>query len=96
MEAPKLPSFIKLPRHKKFEYKPLYFDARKEALEERIKKIKREMEEDKNVDPKDRIKREIEKKWQRNNYKQQINFSNIRIFVIFCVLVGIMYYLLKY
>ena len=95
MEAPKLPSFIKLPRHKKFEYKPLYYDARKEALQERIKKIKREMEEDKNIDPKERINREIEKKWQRNNYKQQINFSNIRIFVIFSFLVGLMYYLLK-
>jgi len=95
MEAPKLPSFIKLPRHKKFEYKPLYYDARKEALQERIKKIKREMEEEKNIDPKDRIKREIERKWQRNNYKQQVNFSNIRIFVIFSFLVGLMYYLLK-
>jgi hypothetical protein len=31
--------FSKLPRNQKFDYKPRYYDARKEELEERLKKI---------------------------------------------------------
>jgi len=31
--------FTKLPRNQKFDYKPRYYDPRKEELEERLKKI---------------------------------------------------------
>lgn len=95
MEAPKLPSFLKIPSYKKFNYKPLYYSERKEALEERVEKIKRELEAEKNEDPKERVKRKIAEKWQRQSHNKQVTLSNIRIFVIFSVLVGLMYYLLK-
>lgn len=36
-------SFIKLPRYKRFEYTPRYWDPEKEKREERIREIKREM-----------------------------------------------------
>jgi Flp pilus assembly protein TadB len=38
MEAPKLPSFIKQNRNKRFEYRPWFYDERKE----RLSKIKSE------------------------------------------------------
>ncbi|MEY2904383.1 MAG: hypothetical protein RJA52_399 [Bacteroidota bacterium] len=31
--------FTKLPKHQKFDYKPRFYDPRKEELEERLKKI---------------------------------------------------------
>ena len=37
-----LPRFFKLPRNQKFDYKPRYWDPRKEALEERLNKYREE------------------------------------------------------
>ena len=37
-----IPSFFKIPRHKQFNYEPLYYDERKEKLQERIKQIEQE------------------------------------------------------
>lgn len=38
--ALRLPRFIKLPEHSRFEYKPVYYDKRKEELEEKVNKYK--------------------------------------------------------
>ncbi len=38
-----LPRFIKLQGHKQFSYSPLYWDPEKEARDERIRQIKKEM-----------------------------------------------------
>jgi len=38
----KLPSLVRLPKHKRFEFQPRHYDPIKEELEERIEKIKRE------------------------------------------------------
>ena len=48
----KLPSFVKLPGHKKFNITPRYYDPIKEEIVERTEMIKREMsgEEDFGVD----------------------------------------------
>ncbi|MCG8476366.1 MAG: hypothetical protein MI784_12940 [Cytophagales bacterium] len=40
----RLPSFIKLPRHSRFEIEPRHYDPIKEEIEERTEKIKRELE----------------------------------------------------
>ena len=37
MQAPRIPSFFKTPKSKTFDYKPMYYDKRKEELE-RLKK----------------------------------------------------------
>ena len=37
MQAPRIPSFFKTPKSKIFDYKPMYYDKRKEELE-RLKK----------------------------------------------------------
>lgn len=35
--------FFKLHKHKKFNYKPIFYDPQKEEFEERVKKIKAEL-----------------------------------------------------
>jgi hypothetical protein len=37
-----IPRFFKVPQHKQFNYEPLYYDERKERLQERIKQIEQE------------------------------------------------------
>ncbi len=37
-----LPRFLRLPQNKQFHYEPIYYDERKEKLEERIKEIEQE------------------------------------------------------
>ncbi len=41
MQAPRIPSFFKIPKSKLFDYKPRYYDQRKEALEQLKKDGKR-------------------------------------------------------
>ena len=41
MQVPKLPSFFKTPRIKSFNFKPRYYDERKEALKQLKKQGKR-------------------------------------------------------
>lgn len=40
----RFPSFIKLPRHRRFEITPRYYDPIKEEIEERTRRIKEEMD----------------------------------------------------
>jgi hypothetical protein len=37
-----IPRFFRIPQHKRFHYEPIYYDERKEKLEERIKQIEQE------------------------------------------------------
>lgn len=37
-----IPRFFRIPQHKRFHYEPIYYDERKERLEERIKQIEQE------------------------------------------------------
>ena len=46
----KLPSFIKLPGHKKFTITPRYYDPIKEKIMERTKAIKRKMSREENFE----------------------------------------------
>ena len=36
----KLPSLVKLPKYKRFEFRPRYYDEQKEELQERVQKLK--------------------------------------------------------
>ena len=41
-----MPSLVKLPRHRKFDFEPRFYDPIKEEIEERVSKIHKEMDED--------------------------------------------------
>ena len=89
-----IPRLFKTPLHKRFEYKPLYYDADKEELQERIQAIEVEMGIKKeNYTPtiaKGRIRRQMTK--NRKLQKQ----SNIRLLIILAFLAAIVYFVLYY
>ncbi|MDD6209630.1 MAG: hypothetical protein PUB21_03385 [Bacteroidales bacterium] len=87
---------------RKYEHKPIYWDPRKEALDERIAKIKKEMgieEEDKEsykpsikgsfVNASPHLKRKLDKGEDREKRKSR----NIIIAVILVILLVVAYYM---
>jgi len=87
-----LPRFIKLPGHKQFNYTPLYWDAEKEARDERIRQIKQEM----GIDVPSDLNRSTIKRGSFRQTRQKVRVkanraSNIRLFVILVVLFFLAY-----
>lgn len=79
----KLPSFIKLPRNKTFDFQPRYYDAEKEELEERKARILRQLEAEKKGELNSELLRErLRADWQRGDRQIAISKSNIRIAMI--------------
>ncbi len=91
MQAPKLPSFIKINKNKKFEMFPRYYDERKERLEKLKEKYKQSEKED--VLTKDNLK----KRWIRNRKltDKASSYSTIRLVVIMMILFAVAYYILN-
>lgn len=95
MKAPKLPSFIRQNQHQRFEFRPRYYDERKERLAE----IKRKYE----ASPEDRearreriqFRREgsIGREW-RGVKAHSSQRSNGRLVLIIIALFALAYYLL--
>jgi len=87
-----IPRFIKLPKHKQFNYAPIYWDQEKEAREERTRKIQQEMGVDVPAGPsRTTIKRgSFRQVRQKTNIKATRN-SNIRLVVILAILFFLAY-----
>lgn len=84
-------SFIKLPKHKRFEYTPRYWDPEKEEREERVRQIKRDMGIEVSSNP---THTTIRRGSFRQRQKQKVKAtkaSNIRLLVILIVLFIIAY-----
>ncbi len=90
-----IPSLFKIPKHKNFSYRPIYFDPEKEEREERVRRIKSEMgikgEEDRAYKP-GIIRGQM--RGQFREYTKTKRQSNIRLIVILFVLFGLAYFLL--
>ncbi len=93
--------FFKLPRIKRFEYKPRYYDERKEALEYRIRQIKLEMGiEDDDPDAGKyvkemhavRIKGQMRSNFKKN--RRSVRRSNVRLLIILLALLALSYYII--
>lgn len=87
--------FTKLPRNQKFDYKPRYYDPRKEELEERLKKI----EESKSGDVegiKNRIAGGFKRRYETDGSlrRSQVVRSNLYLLGIIVVLGFITYMML--
>ncbi len=92
MEAPKLPSFIKQNSHRRFEFKPRYYNERKERLDE----IKKKYE---GVNPSKAITETMREKMQmkwREERKSSARNSNFRLVAIIGVLFLLTYLMLTY
>ncbi len=89
-----IPRFFKIPRHRQFNYNPLYYDPEKEQREERRREIKRELgikEEEGNYRP--TIKRGSMKAYFKGNKRAERN-SNLRLVLIIVFLLFVAYLLL--
>ncbi|MDR3286631.1 MAG: hypothetical protein LBT27_04245 [Prevotellaceae bacterium] len=79
-------TFFKIPKHRVFEYKPRYYDANKEELDERVRKI----EESLNSDEEYTFKREninFKKAYHLADKKRtEVKLPNKRLFVYAAVL----------
>ncbi len=87
-----LPTFIKLPGHKRFEYTPRYWDPEKEEFEERVRQIKQEIGIDVPRDPnRTTIKRGSFRQVRQQTKIRASRNSNLRWVVILAVLFIIAY-----
>ena len=76
----KIPSIVNIPKNKRFEFQPRYYDPVKEELHERIEKIKREHNAKNNAN----ISFEQRKiKFERKNKKKKIELSLQLYLIIF-------------
>ncbi len=80
-------TFFKTPRHKKFNYKPVYYDKKKE---EREKRQKAALEEDhKNYEK--ALRDRLQMRWKRTAGARTRRASNQRLVVIFVVMFVLVY-----
>jgi hypothetical protein len=94
MNAPKIPSLFKLPRHKYFEYKPIYYDETKERIKERREQLKKEglINDDKKLGL---IKYRINQRFQRNLHQKEVRQANSRIIFLIIIILLVLYYIFK-
>ena len=89
-----IPRFIKLPKHKTFNYSPRYWDPEKEEHEERIRRIKQEMGIDVPSDPnRTTIRRGSFRQASQKAKVRATRGSNIRLAIILAVLFLLAYLL---
>lgn len=88
----RLPTFIKLPRYKRFNYKPVFYDAEKEELEQRIARIEKEVEAEKRGElNSDILRQRFRSDWERGSRQGIIQKSNIRVALIAVFLFAVIY-----
>ncbi len=87
-----IPRFFRVPKHRQFNYQPIYYDEQKEQLEERIKNIEAEHgikngEGDARTMTKGSFSHYYERKRKTTRY------SNTRLIIIIIFLLFITYFL---
>lgn len=79
--------FNKTPKNKKFNYRPLYYDQKKEEREKRMKTALEEGEENYEQALRDRI----QNRWKRNVGSKERKASNQRLIIIVLVIAMLFY-----
>lgn len=82
--------FFKTNKHKRFNYKPLYYDERKEELEELKKKSSSEKEV-----KLEEMRGKIRTRWQHSRKIKTNRFAGIRVLFILGILIFLAYILLR-
>jgi len=88
-----LPKFIKLPGHYVFDYKPIYYDQRKEELAKKEKEAKKELGIEENQEYKPDIKGKFKSKIAYSRRTQRT--SNITL-ILLASFLGLAAYLFFY
>ena len=88
--------FFKLPQHKRFDISPRYYDEQVERLNTRRKEIALELglnENDEKIERELRIRDKFREHNNRPSFIGKSFWSNIRLIIIFMILLSIFYYL---
>ncbi|MFO8001583.1 MAG: hypothetical protein R6U46_10085 [Marinilabilia sp.] len=94
-------TFIKIPRHRKFQYDPIYYNPEKEEREARERRLRKEMgmsvEEQSGRGHVERIRGGMRRriKSQFEVTRTERKKSNIRLIIILVILIALFYYLLN-
>ncbi len=75
-------TFFKTPKNKKYNYKPLYYDPRKEEREKRLKSAL----EDTNSEYGEALRDRIQMRWKRTTAKKDQKSSNQRLIIILLII----------
>ena len=92
----KLPSIIKTPKHRTFSFKTRYYNAEKEAFDERVRKAMAEAGSgSKDVEEiKSRIHDQFANK-RKNSKTKPSSSQNLRIVIIIAILSALFYWILR-
>ena len=83
-------SFYNMRKPRQFDHKPIYWDPHKEALEERISKVKREMGVE---EPLEEYKPHLKKSVGRGEDSRARRYKNVKLAVALAVLAAFFWYL---
>ena len=87
-------SLFKLPnRHKKFEYIPRYYDPRKEEIKRKIEAAEKSADGNQNYKREISFREHTADRWGNPDYKKKSMQSNIRLIVIFGIVLFACYIL---
>jgi len=95
MEAPKLPTIFKQNRARSFDFKPRYYDERKERIEKIKQKYNKTGQNDTSTKSSIDFRSEMSSEW-RNSRKGSVKNSNGRLLGIIVVLALITYLIIYY
>tara|TARA_B100000886_G_scaffold324578_1_gene269385 strand:- start:2617 stop:2874 length:258 start_codon:yes stop_codon:yes gene_type:complete len=84
MQAPKLPSFFKISRHRQFDFKTRYYDALKEDFNNRVKSAES-----------GKTTFRFSNDWQQSKRSKENSTSNKRLIFIVIILVLLSFALMK-
>ncbi len=80
-------TFFKTPRNKKFNYRPVYYDQKKD---ERNQRLKSALEEE-NTDYEKALRERMRTRWKRTSGARARKASNQRLVIIFVVIFLLFY-----
>lgn len=89
----RIPSFFKTYKPRQFNYMPLYYDKRKDELQERIQKIEDQHGNEQKIDVKIGITRGSMRRGREDRIRANRS-STIKVIIIAAILMYIAYYLL--
>ncbi len=91
----KIRQLIKLPEYRKYSYKPLYYDKRKEALDEKIQHAKNKKEAIEKGEYKPNFKGKFKNNYSREITKKQKKAANIRFFLLIIFFSALAYIIIQ-
>ena len=86
----KIPSLIKITKHKRFHFEPRYYDPIKEEIKERTARIKKEIDSSSDTNYHSNISNAFSRRSTRQKQSNALQFSFIVLF--FAAIFGYIYY----